>query len=579
MKKTLLILTLSLFFIQANSQNVDLNNTTDYIRVQKSGESNYTRAFGLNGTNQLYIGSIEKPIGNIYFFNKGTNHLMTLNPAGNVGIGTTNPGAKLDILSNAGQTESLMRFKISDAPSDYLQIANSTGSANQFIPLIKGYHATDNRYSLSIMGSTSDAMDTGTNALVAFDARRSNGPIQNRPLFTWTSYTTKMMTMAANGNLGIGTTNPNAKLHIVDQGNSSVTSLQLNNRIKFRGDGVITWGSSADHGRLSWDTNKAIIGGQTGKDLSLLAGGGEKMIVKTNGNVGIGTTNPTAELEVKSIANNNAEIHINSSTDGKPSIIRFQDAGQDSWGLLSNYPTVGKFSLYNYNNNSISMLADTNGNIGIGTTNPQEKLDVKGKIFLNSGPDDDGIYWARHNMTMGTIPGSYNHNVFMLKPGGSSSGFLHSKFEMYTADSETEKTKKVQIHSYGTSFFNGGNVGIGTEDTKGFKLGVKGKIAAEEVKVALYNAWPDYVFENDYNLPTLQEVENHIAEKGHLENVPSATEVSENGIQLGEMNAKLLQKIEELTLYMIEQNKKTENLIKEVEALKLKNTELEQKIK
>ncbi len=236
---------------------------------------------------------------------------------------------------------------------------------------------------------------------------------------------------------------------------------------------------------------------------------------------------------------------------------------------------------YNYDGNwekwKQIILADHNGNVGIGTTNPTEKLQITGKIFLNSGPDDDGIYWARHNMTMGTIPGSYNHNVFMLKPGGASNGFLFSKFEMYTADSETEKTKKVQIHSYGTSFFNGGNVGIGTEDTKGYKLGVKGKIAAEEVKVALYNAWPDYVFESDYNLPTLQQVENHIAENGHLEDIPSAAAVKENGIQLGEMNAKLLQKIEELTLYMIEQNKINEQqqrqikvLKKEIEKLKIK---------
>ena len=123
-----------------------------------------------------------------------------------------------------------------------------------------------------------------------------------------------------------------------------------------------------------------------------------------------------------------------------------------------------------------------------------------------------------------------------------------------------------------------GYVGIGTIDTKGYKLGVKGKIAAEEVKVALYNSWPDYVFEKEYKLPSLKEVENHIAEKGHLQNIPSAKEVNENGIHLGEMNAKLLQKIEELTLYMIEQNKKTELLLKEVTSLKKKNAELEKKI-
>tara|TARA_B110000908_G_C10126573_1_gene390174 strand:- start:217 stop:954 length:738 start_codon:yes stop_codon:yes gene_type:complete len=120
-----------------------------------------------------------------------------------------------------------------------------------------------------------------------------------------------------------------------------------------------------------------------------------------------------------------------------------------------------------------------------------------------------------------------------------------------------------------------GNVGIGTADTKGFKLGVHGKIAAEEVKVALYNNWADFVFEKEYKLPTLKEVESHIKENGHLKDIPSAKEVAKNGIYLGEMNSKLLQKIEELTLYtiqqqkeIIEQKEKVEKQAREIEFLK-----------
>ena len=105
-----------------------------------------------------------------------------------------------------------------------------------------------------------------------------------------------------------------------------------------------------------------------------------------------------------------------------------------------------------------------------------------------------------------------------------------------------------------------GDVGIGTTNTKGFKLGVLGKIAAEEVKVATYANWSDFVFNKDYNLPTLKEVEQHIKEKGHLQNIPSADDVKINGFFLAEMNAKLLQKIEELTLYTINQEKRIENL-------------------
>lgn len=106
-----------------------------------------------------------------------------------------------------------------------------------------------------------------------------------------------------------------------------------------------------------------------------------------------------------------------------------------------------------------------------------------------------------------------------------------------------------------------GNVGIGISNPAN-KLDVNGLIHAKEVKVDLQN-WPDYVFKKAYNLMSLSEIENFILEKGHLPNVPSADEVVKNGVNLGEMDAKLLEKIEELTLYSIEQNKQIKKLQQE----------------
>ncbi|KAB5486879.1 MULTISPECIES: tail fiber protein [Flagellimonas] len=104
-----------------------------------------------------------------------------------------------------------------------------------------------------------------------------------------------------------------------------------------------------------------------------------------------------------------------------------------------------------------------------------------------------------------------------------------------------------------------GYIGIGTTNPD-MKLTVKGNIHAEEVKIDLSVPAPDYVFENGYNLKTIEELEKYIIENGHLPEIPSAKEFEQNGIMLAEMNMNLLKKIEELTLYTIAQQKKIERL-------------------
>ena len=114
-----------------------------------------------------------------------------------------------------------------------------------------------------------------------------------------------------------------------------------------------------------------------------------------------------------------------------------------------------------------------------------------------------------------------------------------------------------------------GNIGIGTTTpSPDYKLSVLGKIRATEIVVE--TGWSDFVFDDNYSLKTLSEVEKFIKENKHLPDVPSASEVEKNGVSLGKSDSILLQKIEELTLYIIEQNKKIENLQKKVEVLENK---------
>lgn len=128
-------------------------------------------------------------------------------------------------------------------------------------------------------------------------------------------------------------------------------------------------------------------------------------------------------------------------------------------------------------------------------------------------------------------------------------------------------------HNY-AGYFRG-DVAIGGVTPKkatGYMLSVDGKIAAEEVLVDLSDDWPDYVFKKDYDLKSLDEVKAHISEKGHLPNVPSAKEVEENGILLGNMNKVLIEKIEELTLYILQQEEK-------LKSYELRLTQLEKQSK
>ncbi|MBN8852873.1 MAG: hypothetical protein J0H07_13525, partial [Sphingobacteriales bacterium] len=119
----------------------------------------------------------------------------------------------------------------------------------------------------------------------------------------------------------------------------------------------------------------------------------------------------------------------------------------------------------------------------------------------------------------------------------------------------------------------------GTKSTHGYKLAVNGSAIFTKVSVRNYANWPDYVFNNDYKLPGLDSLERYIRVNQHLPGIISADQAKEQAIDLAENQALLLQKVEELTLYLIKEHKKVEELTKEVERLKtqLKNKSVQTK--
>ncbi|MBB6273346.1 putative coiled-coil protein SlyX [Pedobacter cryoconitis] len=124
-----------------------------------------------------------------------------------------------------------------------------------------------------------------------------------------------------------------------------------------------------------------------------------------------------------------------------------------------------------------------------------------------------------------------------------------------------------------------GNLNIGTDvTTPGYQFQVKGKVRAQEVLVETGDTWPDYVFEPSYEKLSLTELDKFIQTNKHLPEVPSAKVVQKEGIKLGEMNATLLKKIEELTLYVIEQDKRLNNKDEDLNKLKEKLNSFEDKL-
>ncbi|MGS2741704.1 hypothetical protein [Sinomicrobium sp. M5D2P17] len=271
-------------------------------------------------------------------------------------------------------------------------------------------------------------------------------------------------------------------------------------------------------------------------------------IFPASGNVGIGTTNPNYKLTVDGTISNNS---FRMSYEHGDLWMRRYGSGDLTWKRALS--TLGSMLRINFsgdyeggvNIQGPGLLVD--GNVGIGTTAPNAKLHINSsengaiQIHREGYPDKYLDIW---HGTSGAVIDAINTTTGLLYLGYAN------PVNVYLAKA-------------------GGSVGIGTTNINGWKLAVNGNIRAKEIKVE--TGWSDFVFEDSYNLPTLEEVEQHIKEKGHLKDIPSAKEVEANGIFLGEMDAKLLQKIEELTLYTIQ-------LQKEVNALSAENQQFRKEI-
>ena len=216
-------------------------------------------------------------------------------------------------------------------------------------------------------------------------------------------------------------------------------------------------------------------------------------------------------------------------------------------GNSADITSQGQMLNLNRNTNQDIAMALGGGNVGIGTASPNHELVVQGDdpaFQIRDDVTDNSANAARIEL-LENAGGTFNGGAFLWWNVESN------KFHIGTKVSGNNTS--VIVIDRATN-----NVGIGTQTPGNHRLAVNGKIRAKEIVVE--TGWSDFVFEADYKLPTLAEVEAHIKKHGHLSDIPSAKDVAKNGVALGEMDSKLLQKVEELTLHLIDMNKRLQSL-------------------
>lgn len=360
--------------------------------------------------------------------------------------------------------------------------------------------------------------------------------------------------ISPSGSVGIGTQAPADRLHISNghlriesniANDSSIIVLNQatsNCNIQYRVGNIARAYTGYDVSTATFVTSASNTG--TRPDLTIKA---------LNGFAGLGTSNALYQLHLVGTATTGIQydgtsggyagcyMNATDTGSGKPFY------GYKVGNIIKGWTYMDKNDRFSIYNGGDRLVVQNNGNVGIGITAPAARLHI-------SGGTDASISGGGYLITgvLNSENISIDNNEIMARNNGAVSTLFFN-------------------HSGGNVAMcsGGGQVTIGTATpASGYLLSVDGKVIAEEIRVELSGNWPDYVFGKNYDLLSIQEVEKTISEKGHLPNMPSAQEVeTSGGFHVGQMQTKLLEKVEELTLYIIQLKKENDVLKSRVDAM------------
>lgn len=484
------------------------------LRAQSSAANNDFTPTGYLGWGET-SGDLSFKVNNI-------TRMVLKNTSGNFGVGNTNPTAQLHVV-NASGTAPVAHFQTNTGFSGLIvknngkvAVGSELGSAAQFD--VRG-QALPNTFENLFFFTVSDAADNGTVKDYVAITNATNADGQFAPLFA-SAYGSgagapnlnfRGQTPFAND---IGSV-PISKFDAYLLGTTNLVAVRP--LVQFTNRGNIRVSIAPNGNIYSGALPNSSVSDIPVAQLHIVNSGTTptSFAAKFQNNTG---------ADIFSIRNDNKIIYTD-GTQGAGKVLTSDANGVASW-----QPAGGGSSQWTTSGNDISY---TTGNVAIGTATADAKLHVAGSVKVVDGTEGAG-----------KVLTSDANGLASWQPAATSS----------------------QWTTTGTTIYYGsGKVLIGDPNLSGFKgtpgnyqLYVQGGILTEKVKaaVATSNDWADYVFADNYKLKSLKEVEQFIHANKHLPNIPSAEQVVKDGVDMAKMDAKLLEKIEELTLYLIELDKK-----------------------